>query len=113
MTLTDLTTICHQDSVDAGWWDNPPPFVVPIKLMLIVSEISEAMEADRRSMMDDKLSHRLGIEVELADAIVRICDLAGYLNLDLEGALVEKMQYNKQREDHKPSVRAATGGKKY
>jgi len=48
-------------------------------LCLIHSEISEAMEAHRKGLMDDKLPHRLGIEVELADACIRIFDLAAVL----------------------------------
>jgi hypothetical protein len=49
----------------------------------------------------------------LADALIRIFDIAGGFNLDLSGALIEKMEYNKQREDHKLSNRAKAGGKKF
>jgi NTP pyrophosphatase (non-canonical NTP hydrolase) len=63
--------------------------------------------------MDDKLPHRPAIEVELADALIRICDLAGALNVDLPGAVVEKMAYNRDRPDHKAENRAAAGGKAY
>ncbi len=49
----------------------------------------------------------------MADALIRIFDLAGALNLDLEGAYVEKMAYNAQRADHKIESRKAAGGKKY
>jgi NTP pyrophosphatase (non-canonical NTP hydrolase) len=52
------------------------------------------------------------IEVELADALIRIGDLAGYLRLDVEGAVVEKMEYNLHREDHKLETRAK-GGKRF
>ena len=83
------------------------------KLMLIVSEVSEAMEGDRKSLQDDKLPHRAMREVELADAVIRIFDLAGAYNLDLGNAIVEKMLFNAQRPDHKPENRAATGGKAY
>lgn len=83
------------------------------KLALIHSEISEAMEAHRKGLRDDKLTHRMGIEVELADAVIRIGDLAGALGLDLGGAIAEKMQYNASREDHKPENRIKQGGKSY
>lgn len=66
-------------------------------LALIHSEISEALEADRKDLMDDKLTHRTGLEVELADATIRIFDMAGGLNLDLGGAILEKLEYNKSR----------------
>ena len=120
-----LQKYCHGASKNAGWWDEqmgmePPRLApcavnaaVPTKLCLIHSEISEAMEAHRKDLMDDKLPHRKGIEVELADAVIRIADLAGALDLDLGGAIAEKMEYNAQRADHKPENRAKPGGKRY
>ncbi len=86
---------------------------VPEKLCLTHSELSEAMEGHRRGLMDDKLPHRPMLEVELADTIIRINDLAGALGLDLAGALIEKLAYNVTRADHKPEARAAEGGKAY
>lgn len=83
------------------------------KLMLTVSELSEAMEGDRKNLMDDKLPHRPMREVELADALIRIFDLAGAYDMDLAGALVEKMAFNAQRPDHKLENRQAAGGKTY
>ena len=49
----------------------------------------------------------------VADAVVRIFDLAGAYNLDLAGAIVEKMAYNAQRADHKRDARDSVGGKRY
>ena len=63
--------------------------------------------------MDRHLPHRKGIEVELADAIIRICDLAGALDLDLSAAIYEKLEYNRNRADHKIENRKSQGGKKY
>lgn len=107
----------HGDAVKAGWWndksDTDLGLLVPVKLCLIHSEISEAMEGHRKGLADEKLPHRPAIEVELADAIIRIGDLAGRLNLDVGGAIEEKMTYNRTRNDHKPEVRAAAGGKSY
>jgi NTP pyrophosphatase (non-canonical NTP hydrolase) len=108
-----IQDICFNTSRGAGWWNDVNPGTVPTKLCLIHSEISEAMEGYRKDLMDDKLPHRKAIEVELADAVIRIGDLAGYLGLDVGGALDEKMAYNAVREDHKPEVRAAAGGKKF
>jgi hypothetical protein len=63
--------------------------------------------------MDDKLTHRLGIEVEFADCIIRIMDTAATLSLDVAGAVVEKNRFNKERADHKLAARTAPGGKKF
>jgi NTP pyrophosphatase (non-canonical NTP hydrolase) len=109
-----LTQTCH--GAAANWWqpgDTEQPLHFCSKLMLIVSELAEAMEGDRKGIPDDKLLHRPMREVELADAVIRIFDLAGGYDMDLAGAIVEKLKYNAQRLDHKPENRAATGGKKY
>lgn len=109
-----LTQLCHEASSKAGWWNGvDPDHVVPTKLCLIHSEISEALEGHRKNKMDDHLPHRRSIEVELADALIRIFDLAGALKLNIGSAFVEKMAYNAKRADHKPEVRAAEGGKRY
>jgi len=105
---------CFEVSYDAGWWnDGKGKYVIPTKLCLIHSEISEAMEGHRKDLMDSHLPHRKAVEVELADAIIRIADLAGALGLDVGGAIDEKMEYNSNRNDHKLEVRASEGGKSY
>lgn len=114
--LNELVRVCHRKSLANGWWkdtDTFDPHIVPTKLMLIVSEIAEAMEGHRKDLQDDKLPHRKMAEVELADAIIRICDLAGWLGYDLGGALVEKLEYNAVRPDHKLEVRSTSHGKRY
>lgn len=115
--------ICYARSSAAGWWHQPDgkhlldteayKYIVATKLMLSVSELAEAMEGHRKSKHDDHLPHRLMAEVELADAVIRIADLAGALGYDLGGAIAEKLAYNAQRADHKPENRAAAGGKAY
>lgn len=106
----------HGASVNAGWWegvDKTDPLVICTKLCLIHSEISEAMEGFRKNLLDDHLFHRQMVEVELADAVIRIADLAGALGLDLGAAFVEKSIYNEQRADHKKEAREAAQGKKF
>jgi NTP pyrophosphatase (non-canonical NTP hydrolase) len=112
--------VCHGAALASGWWrdnagnpitDNPLTF--SNKLLLVVTEIAEACEGDRKSLMDDHLPHRPMREVELADAVIRIFDLAGGYGLDLAGAIAEKLAYNAQRADHKPEARSAAGGKAY
>lgn len=113
-----LTFTCHRAA--ATWWtdlktgdDLRKANNVPEKLMLIVSELAEAMEGHRKNLNDDKLPHRSMVEVELADALIRIFDLAGAKGYDVAGAIVEKLAYNAKRADHKPESRLAAGGKAY
>jgi hypothetical protein len=53
-------------------------------LMLVVSELAEAMEALRKDAQDDKLPHRKGEEVELADAYIRLLDFAAGFDVTIE-----------------------------
>lgn len=125
-TLNTLVKNIHNQNVAAGWWTDlktgesltsqkgePAKRNVPEMLCLIHSEISEAMEGHRKNLMDDKLPHRSMLEVELADALIRICDMAGGLDLDLEGAVLEKLEYNQKRADHKIENRLKADGKKF
>ena len=111
----DMQAICHQLARSAGWWDNTSADAIngAVKIALIHSEVSEALEGLRKGKNDDHLSHRKAVEVELADAMIRIMDLAGAMELDLAGAIVEKLAYNQTRADHKTENRNADGGKKF
>lgn len=119
-SINTFVDACHTASTKSGWWTDiktglplDAHKLVPEKLMLTVSELAEAMEAHRKNLKDDKLPHRSGVEVELADAMIRIADLAGALGFDLGGAIAEKMAFNAVRPDHKIEHRQATGGKAY
>ena len=103
------------------------PILIACRMALIHSETSEAMEAHRKDLFDDKLKHRLGLEAETADAMIRQFDLAGAMQrastlgvvssdlhrMNLGGAVREKRAFNKTRPDHKIAARRAAGGKKY
>lgn len=82
-------------------------------LCLIHSEVSEAMEGERKGLMDDKLPHRPMAEVELADVFIRVADYAAGFGYDLAGAVAEKLEFNKTREDHSYESRKKSGGKKF
>ena len=124
----DLTFFCHGQARENGWWTDITtglpttssgyPKLQPIKnvgelLCLVHSEISEAMEGHRKLLMDDKLPDRTMLEVELADCVIRVFDIAGGLGLDVAGAIVDKLIFNGQRADHKLENRRAVGGKKF
>lgn len=108
----------HELARLAGWYTDPRTGE-PVErsrgemLALIHSEISEALEGERKGLMDDHLPHRKAAEVELADAIIRIFDYAGYCGYDVIGAAVEKAFYNAKRADHKIENRRQPGGKAF
>ncbi len=110
-SITEWVNLCHQRSMEAGWHDSPRE--KGTLLMLVVTEIAEAMEGERKGLADDKLPHRPMAEVEMADAVIRIMDYCGLHGYDLEGAMREKLEYNLTRQDHKREVREMEGGKKW
>ena len=128
-TIEELQSSIHQANILAGWWTDLSnnmdlaqearqgtrlgKALVAEKLCLIHSEISEAMEGHRKNLPDDKLPHRLMLEVEMADAVIRVLDLCGALELDLAGEIFEKLSYNKTREDHQIKNRKEVNGKSY
>lgn len=107
---------CH--ALNETWWRDPRTGERIQRnkgelLMLVVSEIAEAMEGERKDLADSHLPHRRSAEVELADAVIRICDYCAAHGYDLEGAIEEKLAFNAKRLDHKPEARIAAGGKKF
>lgn len=115
--LVKAMQLAHKTATDAGWYKNPATGEDVTRnfgevVALMHSELSEALEADRKGLMDDKLPDRDGREVEFADLIIRVLDTAAALGLDVPGAFILKNRYNQTRADHKLASRAA-GGKKY
>lgn len=116
MSLNDYARESHQAS--AAWWvelhtGQPIERNFGELIALCHSELSEALEGHRKNLMDDKLPHRKMAEVELADLLIRVFDLAGALGYDLEGAYREKIAFNAQRADHTREHRLSEHGKKY
>ena len=121
MKISELQKVIHQNAKDKGFYDNPNQNFGE-KCMLIVSEVSEALEAHRKnefanlnafdlpksssSELSDKGWFNVSfvsnvkdtVEDELADALIRILDLAGWLNIDLERHVALKIEYNAGRE---------------
>lgn len=115
-----LQKLCHDLSRNSGWWkeydecpDQYKKYMINTKILLSITELCEGVEGYRKNLNDDHLPDRKMLEVELADAIIRIGDFAEELKLNVFGALIEKLAYNQQRADHKPEARAADGGKSF
>jgi NTP pyrophosphatase (non-canonical NTP hydrolase) len=116
----------HEMARDKGFWDDPRNR--PELLMLIVSELAEALEALRKdhfanekvseSLLNDLLMDEVdeeffllggawkdgfekyiksSFEDEIADVAIRLFDLCGGLNVDLEKHIKLKMKYNSMR----------------
>lgn len=116
--IRKLCEVAHGNSVAGGWYHDPKTGEPIMRnygemIALMHSELSEALEADRKGLADDKLPDRPGVEVEFADTLVRIGDASGYRGYDVAGAVIAKMRFNSIRPDHKPGNRAKAGGRAY
>jgi len=88
MHINEMVKLCHNVAKEKGFWDNNRE--IGTVLMLIVSELGEALEADRTGDLEN-------FKEELADAVIRIFDFCGYLNIDLEKEIMKKYEKNKKR----------------
>lgn len=105
--LNELAKEIHENAVNKGFYSNP--IEIGTLLMLCVSELSEALEADRKGRYADLESYELfecsfescikdTFEDEIADSLIRILDLCAAKNIDINTHVRLKMEYNKQRE---------------
>ena len=75
--FNELAKTVHENENKKWWFDKEgKPLSNPESrlIMLVISEVIEAMEGDRKDLMDDKLPHRKMVEVEMADAVIRLLD---------------------------------------
>ena len=88
LTIHEWSKTCHQIARDKGFWDKDRN--IGEALMLIVTEIAEAMEAYRKQDHEN-------FREELADTFIRLFDLCGGLKIDIEHEIVKKAEKNKNR----------------
>ena len=90
-SLNELSEICHSIAVEKGFWDGQRN--IGELLMLIVTELAEAMEAHRIQDHDN-------FKEEIADSFIRLLDLCGGLKIDIEEEIAKKSE----RKDRKSVV---------
>lgn len=107
--LNALRDFCHGEAVARGFYDSPKE--KGTSLMLIVSELGEALEADRKGRYADMVSYAEAdatpeafkayvkdtVEDEMADTLIRILDFCGAEGIDIAGHVYEKLRYNQTR----------------
>jgi NTP pyrophosphatase (non-canonical NTP hydrolase) len=118
MTVNELVKASHDNAVAKGFYgdDGEGERNIGELLMLITSELGECLKADRHgeytkvpienysgfidAFYPEMFEHNIKDKVEdkLADAVIRIAAIAGYLGIDLESHILAKMRYNATRE---------------
>lgn len=109
--IDQLCRDSHDTAVRKGWYDTPR---TPLELlMLVVSELAEAVEEYRDPAVNlaevryrDSDGKPEGFGVELADAVIRIADLCGHLGIDLGEAVEVKASFNETRPHRHGNKRA-------
>lgn len=88
LTLDEWASLCHSIAVEKGFWDEKRN--LGEALMLIVTELAEAMESYR--VQDDA-----NFKEEIADTFIRLFDLCGGLEIDIAQEIIKKTEKNKNR----------------
>lgn len=99
MTISEMQKISWETSELKGFHKNSHHPAT--RLMLIVSELSEACEELRKGHSPDEIYFKdgkpEGFPIEMADAVIRIGDLCAEHNVDLQSAIGMKLEFNTTR----------------
>ena len=96
--LTDLAIRIHLNAKAHGFWDGENN--IAEKIALCHSELSEALEELRCGnplVYVGENGKPEGAVIELLDCVIRIFDILGFWNVDVDENLDDKMDYNEGR----------------
>ncbi len=94
--FNQIAELIHDWAIEKGHWEGEPSDGEKIALMH--SELSEALEGLRHgNPPNEDCPEFSSVEIELADAVIRIMDFGAARNWDIAGALLAKMEFNESR----------------
>lgn len=100
-TIQEWQKLIQEWATRKGWMASEQNDNVHLKLMLMHSEISEALEIlrdghDLREVFEVEGKPE-GFFIDMADLVIRVLQLAAYYDIDLEEMIDRKMKYNETR----------------
>ena len=88
----------HNTAKSKGFWEQGENRNISEMIMLVVTELAEAVEGLRKgNPQDDKINTYTAVEAELADAVIRIMDMSYAFGWRIPQAIEAKLEYNKSR----------------
>lgn len=113
--IDNLISEIHKQAVDSGFYDNcgDERDVISRQILLVITELCESVEAYRKhgtGIYINNLEEGCNIDKErflelykdtfvdeIADTLIRVFDLLGYLGISIYPQMIAKLKYNKTR----------------